>query len=273
MFEHPNRQLEFLERSIIRSGKYIEKFDALSISAVTLEGSALSSSDGNIERHEPPKMESLNKLTSEIGHILNEAYIEQQSALASIKIELAACEAEANAVVKVLRPYQPDLLFSNASEVESAESLLGPLEELADYTTLPDPESSPNTRQALLMEQQLKSRLHELYEKVQGMIDSKLGLLNIVQKVTDVYLGSMITIANENGVIRASEKAISVITPHFNPLIQNRFFSTTEVRATRCVSIIVPHDLVRSTPRRLRRSFALFYSMAVPCFNIGWYLV
>ena len=94
MFENIQRKIKVLETAVYaESDKYIDKFEALSISAVEVD----EQTSLNV-----PEMKKLKVLATELNYILNEAYIEQQTLLSNIKNELLDCNRtwEANSTVQ-----------------------------------------------------------------------------------------------------------------------------------------------------------------------------
>ena len=92
MFENVQRKLKNLETSVLaESDKYVDKFEALSISSVDID-----------EQQNPPSslpdLRRLKLLSTDLNYVLTEAYIEQQSLLSNTRTELSDCNSTWNSM-------------------------------------------------------------------------------------------------------------------------------------------------------------------------------
>jgi len=92
MFENVQRKLKNLETSVLaESDKYVDKFEALSISSVDID-----------EQQNPPSslpdLRRLKLLSTDLNYVLTEAYIEQQSLLSNTRTELSDCSSTWNSM-------------------------------------------------------------------------------------------------------------------------------------------------------------------------------
>ena len=87
-------KLRGVEASLLKRGEYVERFDALSLSTVA-SPEELEASPGNAAilaaASSHPQMVGLGKLVSALSLVLNEANVDQQSHLLSLKNELEQC--------------------------------------------------------------------------------------------------------------------------------------------------------------------------------------
>jgi hypothetical protein len=140
-----------------------------------------------------PEMRKLKALATELANILNEAYIEQQALLCNTFTEVQQCKNGWEALAAVRS--------RAAGDKQDIRSL----------------------------ENQLKHQLRHLYDQVSLVVDAKATILLSVQRVCDSYVSSTTVIGNANGVLHAGTKVTFVTSPHFKPLLNNRFFVTQEV--------------------------------------------
>lgn len=214
MFEKIAAQLSYLEKSLSNE-KYLSKFDALSLSKI--ENTKKAGAD------DIPKLLGLERLVKELSHILNEGHIEFQTLLPRIKEDLQKCKSLSREIVHYLRPFD--------EQHEDNQLLLLGVDELT-LENIKQMEHKLNSMElnhhGKTLDMQLRPRLHSLYNEISKLIEVKLEMLLSLQNLVDSYSQRVVTMASENGVLSAVEKTHMVLATTLNPLLKDRFFSTTE---------------------------------------------
>lgn len=188
LFESCHRKLKVLSTAVFaESEKYVDKFEALSIAAVDTEY-------GSSRSAEHPEMRRLKALATELGHILNEAHIEQQAVQCNTVAEVQGCN-----------------------------------EAWAELSAVRERGGTADRTEIKAMENALKYRLKHLYDQVSLVVDAKASILLAVQQICASYSSATASIGHFNGVLNARAKVTLVTAPHFEPLLNHRFFATQEV--------------------------------------------
>lgn len=198
MFGNTLRKLKIIEAAVVaESGKYVDKFEALGIAAIDLDEETKASAGHT------PELKKLKCLAADLNEVLNEGYIEQQNKLAAILGNITECLALLNQTADTGK------LASGSNGVTSSDSSV-------DIT-------KP-------MEVLLKHQLHYAYDQIHEIVDFKTSTLQLLHRVLNGYVKSVVAIGDESGVLYTAKKVEIVTSPYFQPLRQNRFFTTHEVR-------------------------------------------
>lgn len=205
MFANPIRKLKNLEKSV---AKYINKYDAMSLSLVDLTESTQNSPV-------QPKMESLKVLTTEINDVLNEGYIEQQSVLSALKCDVDMCGKSSNFINREsLIQLGNDLLPDQVNYVNN--SLINKDAEI----------------EISAVEKQLKLKLNSSYASATSIMELKSEVLRILFSISENYTHHIVEIGRDNGVLQVATKANVVVAPYFTSLTSHHFLSTSDVSTT-----------------------------------------
>lgn len=197
MFGNTLRKLKIIETAVVaESGKYVDKFEALGIAALDLE------EKNKFPTGSAPELKKLKCLAADLNEVLNEGYIDQQAKLIELKRDIAECAKSLD---------------------DSIESGKPPLS--SEGTNL---DGSPQSVKSL--EVRVKHQLHYAYDQIHEIVDFKTSTLQLLHRVFGCYVKSVIAIGDESGVLYTSKKVDIITSPYFQPLRQNRFFVTHEVR-------------------------------------------
>lgn len=178
MFDNSLRKIRSVETAVLAgSTKYID----------VLEGLDIATSD--LEVNSTLEAKKLKVLTSDIGHSLDESYIDVQTAMSRIRNDLTEWT-------------------SLSDEFEKASSSA-------------DPSKPTDSR--------LKQQLNDAYVQIMESIDFKTTVHHIVRRTCDSYVKTIVALGDERGISSAARRVAVVVLPFFNPLMSHKFFITTEV--------------------------------------------
>jgi hypothetical protein len=196
IFEKPLRKVRAVKVGLINNSKYVNKFDALSLSTVDLEEGGEDSAS-SFPQVVMPKMTGLCQLTDALHDILNEAYIEQQTITPLIHNKLKECENIAEMIGRNI-------------DVDSAAS---------------------QDKQKTL-EMTAKSQLQDLHGRISNMVDIKLSMTEMIKIIKDCYFKALTQIAQESNVLSTVPRARLVVLPTFDTLLTDRFFNIQDESAS-----------------------------------------
>lgn len=192
MFGNTLRKLKIIETAVVaESGKYVDKFEALKIAALDLDDKSKSNSGTS------PELKKLNCFATDLNEVLNEGYIEQQSKLMTLRMDISECLKSKD---ETLESGKPD-----TGNTENSSNIMKPIEI------------------------RLKHQLHYAYDKIYEIVDIKTSTLQLLHRLFSSYVKSVVAVGDESGVLHTAQKVEMVTAPYFQPLLQNKFFVTQEV--------------------------------------------
>lgn len=196
------RKVEQLRQSVLFHGKYIEKFDALSLSSLDVDdqGRVI----GNIG-----ELPGLTKLLKELNNILNEGHVARQEFTSNIQKDLKRC-------IKI----QLTLLKQTSNQSVKADVFS---EE--NGTT----QSQDQPLEISLLEQELKNQLKLVYESITDAIEERLRIIRMIKEIMNTYESAIIEMGSESGVLNPSKKAKWVMIERVSPIFQHNVFVVEEV--------------------------------------------
>lgn len=201
------RKIEQLRQSVVFHGKYIEKFDALSLSSLDVDDRGRVS--GTVA-----EMPGLSKLIKELNIILNEGHIVRQEHVSNIRKDLKRC-------IKI----QYTLLQHNNISTNSSSTKLESFDEEDGIMS-----HSDQPIEISLLEQELKNQLKIVYESISDTIEEKLLIIRLIKDILNTYEANIITIGSESGVLNATKKAKWVMLDRTANIYRHNIFFVEEVR-------------------------------------------
>ena len=246
MWDDTTNKLNDIEKGLVNDGMFIEDFDALSLSAVDLDGNTTSS----MFTQTTTSLNGLSKLVDAISSILHEAYIQQQGAVIIIKSKMEICQRLSVSNSNYLRrSNQQRQNVNNSSKKEnvndSSKKELNTTRVNDEFTTIQwdnhTTQDDSLETSALVIKQdeefynpewaqkQLRTLLQELHNNLNDILNTKLAAYEVVSSNMEIYVRSIVKIAYDNGVNNALEKAKYIIQPQLNNLLAHKFIDTSEV--------------------------------------------
>lgn len=201
------QEINNLHCNVIIHGKFLNKFDAMSLSSLDLDEST-----GTVQG-QLPKLEGLNNLYKELNDILNKGFIRQQQFLSTVKELLSRGQTLANTL---------HLPPSHKREVRVGGSHE---EEVDDLITF---ESSPDAESASYQKQELRVLLRDLYMALTSFSETKLAFLRCTQEIIHCYEETIVGLAEANGVLQVATKYQLATSTIMTALLEHKFFMTQE---------------------------------------------
>eukprot|EP00981_Chlorochromonas_danica_P012825 scaffold5444_cov181-Ochromonas_danica.AAC.6 len=203
------QEINNLHCNVVIHGKFLNKFDAMSLSSLDLDEST-----GAIQG-QLPKLEGLNNLYKELNDILNKGFIRQQQFLATVKELLCRGQTLAHALHLPSHKKEKEEVIGGWSQEE---------EEVDDLLTFesPDPES------ASYQKQELRVLLRDLYMALTSFSETKLAFLRCTQEIIHCYEETIVGLAEENGVLQVAVKYRLATSTIMTALLEHKFFMTQE---------------------------------------------
>ena len=202
-------------------GDYVDKFDALSLSAIEIDDIQ------DVPAAIPPELVvgGLRRLTDDVIKILTAESIAEQSALTRISSELLHCDNEAQRIVVDDYVNKSETWFSVA-EAGGAQDKLKELNR--DRSTL-------------------RNMLQDIHDEVTAIVYKKIYAYDKVHEIYEYYLISLAELATSVGIRYPSKRSNLVVAQQLNIVERNRFFSSDEVNFW-CCNLLIIIDLLPSLP-------------------------
>jgi hypothetical protein len=199
------RKVEQLRQSVVFHGKYIEKFDALSLSSLDVDDHGRVS--GTVA-----EMPGISKLIKDLNNVLNEGHIARQEHLCNIRKDLKRC-------IKI----QYTLLQHNNSSNSQQLKVESYDEEDGIIVANDQP------IEISLLEQELKNQLKIVYESISETIEEKLLIIRLIRDMLNTYEANIVNIGSESGVLNAAKKAKWVLLDRTSNIYRHNIFVVEEV--------------------------------------------
>ena len=244
------RKLKLVEDDLLKHDKYVENYDALSLSSVPIEGDPTNFGESTKGTHilftPTTKLNGLSRLVTDLVVILHEAYIEQQSEMMLLKAELERAKYFTEDNESFLRYQQMTTMYESllpnnvgsSSSGNGGEQLFttiawngnNSLDEATSPSDTMTSKDDDKLQKAELMRKQLRKSIQDLHSGIMSIVDAKLVAYEVVSSCLESYLRSVVKIAQDNGVSFALTRAKLLVQPQLNDLLAHRFLETTEMQ-------------------------------------------
>lgn len=102
--------------------------------------------------------------------------------------------------------------------------------DLAEWTSISDEvEKGSSSNLSTPVEARLKQQLNDAYDQIMESIDFKTTVFHIVRRTCDSYNKAIVNLGDERGISSVARRVEVATLPILTPLMNNRFFITTEV--------------------------------------------
>lgn len=225
------KKFKTIEDNLSHNGKYIDKFDAMSLASVEIKDR---SDETGLPHFFVPttQLKGLTKLVADISAVLHEAYIEQQGALIVLK----------SGLYKGGNPSYPRDQKSMGTSVNSSKA--GDTSESTSssirYSEMESSDWDPsNTSGEALSSPDLKTdadkrhfrlSMQEHHNSLVTILDAKLTANDVIISSMKTYLRCIVNLANENCVLDSVQRANCLVQPQLTALLTHKFLETKEVR-------------------------------------------
>lgn len=261
-----------IESDLLGNGKYVEKYDAMSLASMSLEESLSPSGDllvfdsesSKKSKNNVPPMRGLSQLSEDVSKVFQDAMSLQQRELIRLKGDIRLCcefiLRNSDYFKDLSEEYERLLPQPERTTSTSAEGNLLGLDDstfsvINDWNQLPiadddeyDHEAFHNTyldkrRRIENMRKRLKHRLEESFQQLQVIVDVKTIVFQSLKLIREKYNHMMIIEAHKYGVSQATYRVNMVTKGYFKALLDHRFLDTSEVRSSRFF-LIMDHNFI-----------------------------
>lgn len=189
------QDIQSIEKSLVQNGKYINKYDALSLSILDID-------DDSNTIVTTPKMEGLQQLVTDISTVLSNGFDEVQTNLVDIDTGIIAVKTASE---KLNRSVNSN---NNVNYVSH----------------------SVTKEQVLKEKKNLSNKLQDLYDKITKLLEMKSRMLDSIENMFEVYYNSIVSCAMENGVLNTLDRANTVIDPFREEITHHSLLLHDKVR-------------------------------------------
>jgi hypothetical protein len=198
-------RLQSILKNLI-DGDYVDKFDAMSLSAIDIDDShEASASISSI-----PSVGGLRRLTDEIIKILTKESVAEQSALTRINAELLRCDNESQRLVI------DDYVNNRAAPLSPTGEASGARDKLKDLNG---------------DRSKLRNMLQDIHDEITAIVHKKIYAFDKIHEIYEFYLISLAEMATSVGIRCPSKRSNLMMSPQLKLVEKNSFFSSDEVAA------------------------------------------
>ena len=223
-------KLKAIEDNLARQGKYVDKFDAMSLASVeTTE--RLDGISSPLSFSPTTQLKGLSKLVADISAVLHEAYIEQQGALIVVKAEIDKCRSFADSEhsddKEALVNNEKDLSTHHIIEMGSSfyeRSTTASEKKMSSNTA-----KKGNTSKLNAIHRHFRLLKQDLHNSLTDILDAKLLAHEVISSSMEIYLKFIVNIALENNVLDPLQRAKRLVQPQQSLLLTHKFLDTSEV--------------------------------------------